>query len=122
DGALAGARHADEDEVGFGGHELLPLIGTRAILSRLAPGRSCAGEALEKSRPCNKSGPRCQRTRRSSVMQPVAIRNCCMPRLHVVGCPRSGTTLLMELLATCFHCQRQNGHELSIFASTGRSE
>lgn len=42
-----------------------------------------------------------------------------MPRLHVVGCPRSGTTLLMELLATCFHCQRQNGHELSIFAPTG---
>lgn len=39
-----------------------------------------------------------------------------MKRIHIVGCPRSGTTLLMELVSTCFenagHCE----HELSIFA------
>ena len=39
-----------------------------------------------------------------------------MKRVHIVGCPRSGTTLLMELVSTCFknagHCE----HELSIFA------
>tara|TARA_B110000444_G_C18839746_1_gene598124 strand:- start:1998 stop:2768 length:771 start_codon:yes stop_codon:yes gene_type:complete len=38
-----------------------------------------------------------------------------MKRLHIVGCPRSGTSLLMELIATCY---RNNGfceHEMSIF-------
>lgn len=38
-----------------------------------------------------------------------------MKRLHVTGCRRSGTTLLFEMLATCFkhddHCE----HEQSIF-------
>ena len=38
-----------------------------------------------------------------------------MKRLHIVGSPRSGTTLLMELIVTCFknngHCE----HEMNIF-------
>ena len=38
-----------------------------------------------------------------------------MKRLHITGCPRSGTTLLLELMASCFehggHCE----HEKSIF-------
>lgn len=38
-----------------------------------------------------------------------------MKRLHIVGCPRSGTTLLMELMATCFSTHRQALHEVSIF-------
>jgi hypothetical protein len=44
-----------------------------------------------------------------------------MKRLHITGCPRSGTTLLMELVRTCFdndgHCE----HELSIFAPLAAS-
>jgi len=36
-------------------------------------------------------------------------------RLHIVGCPRSGTTLLMELLSTCFESSGFCSHELSIF-------
>ena len=36
-------------------------------------------------------------------------------RLHIVGCPRSGTTLLMELVATCFDSGGYCEHELSIF-------
>ncbi len=36
-------------------------------------------------------------------------------RLHVVGCPRSGTTLVAELLATCFAGVGHDEHELSIF-------
>lgn len=36
-------------------------------------------------------------------------------RLHVVGCPRSGTTLLAELVATCFRDVGHGEHELSIF-------
>lgn len=36
-------------------------------------------------------------------------------RLHVVGCPRSGTTLLAELLATGFAHVGHDEHELSIF-------
>jgi hypothetical protein len=39
-----------------------------------------------------------------------------MRRLHIVGCPRSGTTLLMELLSTCFASAGFCDHELSIFA------
>ena len=38
-----------------------------------------------------------------------------MKRVHIVGCPRSGTTLLMELLATCFASGGYCEHELSIF-------
>lgn len=34
-----------------------------------------------------------------------------LTRLHVVGCPRSGTTLMMEMLATCYehagHCEHE---------------
>jgi hypothetical protein len=37
-------------------------------------------------------------------------------RLHIVGCPRSGTTLLMELVSTCFESDGFCEHELSIFA------
>lgn len=36
-------------------------------------------------------------------------------RLHVVGCPRSGTTLMAELLASCFAGVGHDEHELSIF-------
>lgn len=36
-------------------------------------------------------------------------------RLHIVGRPRSGTTLLMELMATCFENQVACKHEMSIF-------
>jgi hypothetical protein len=36
-------------------------------------------------------------------------------RLHIVGCPRSGTTLLMELISTCFHSAGFCEHEKSIF-------
>lgn len=39
-----------------------------------------------------------------------------MKRLHIVGCPRSGTTLLMELVSTCFASGGFCEHELSIFA------
>ncbi len=39
-----------------------------------------------------------------------------MKRLHIVGCPRSGTTLLMELMCTCFDSGGYCAHELSIFA------
>ncbi|WP_133300596.1 sulfotransferase [Seongchinamella sediminis] len=38
-----------------------------------------------------------------------------MKRLHIVGCPRSGTTLLMELVSTCFASGGYCEHELSIF-------
>ncbi len=38
-----------------------------------------------------------------------------MTRLHIVGCPRSGTTLLMELVSTCFESSGHCDHELSIF-------
>ena len=36
-------------------------------------------------------------------------------RLHIVGCPRSGTTLLMEIMATCFENQGACEQEMSIF-------
>lgn len=36
-------------------------------------------------------------------------------RLHIVGCPRSGTTLLMELITTCFKSDGFCEHEMSIF-------
>ncbi len=39
-----------------------------------------------------------------------------MKRLHIVGCPRSGTTLLMELISTCFASGGFCEHEMSIFA------
>jgi len=38
-------------------------------------------------------------------------------RLHIVGCPRSGTTLLMELMCTCFASDGFCSHESSIFAT-----
>ena len=38
-----------------------------------------------------------------------------MKRLHVVGCPRSGTTLVMELVSTCFQNNGFCEHEMSIF-------
>ena len=38
-----------------------------------------------------------------------------MKRLHIVGCPRSGTTLLMELVTTCFESSGFCDHETSIF-------
>ena len=38
-----------------------------------------------------------------------------LTRLHITGCPRSGTTLLMELAATCFASDGRCQHEQSIF-------
>lgn len=38
-----------------------------------------------------------------------------MKRLHIVGCPRSGTTLLMEMVSTCFESSAFCAHEMSIF-------
>jgi len=43
-------------------------------------------------------------------------------RLHIVGCPRSGTTLLMELISTCFASGGYCEHELSIFAPVEETE
>ena len=42
-----------------------------------------------------------------------------MKRLHIVGCPRSGTTLLMELLTTCFEHDSASAHECGIFEQCG---
>ncbi|PXA03111.1 sulfotransferase family protein [Coraliomargarita sinensis] len=36
-------------------------------------------------------------------------------RLHIVGCPRSGTTLMMELMAACIENDGRCEHEMSIF-------
>jgi hypothetical protein len=38
-----------------------------------------------------------------------------MKRLHIVGCPRSGTTLIKELLCACFEHDASCDHEMSIF-------
>ncbi len=38
-----------------------------------------------------------------------------MKRIHITGCPRSGTTLMMELMRTCFKCDAYCEHEVSIF-------
>ena len=35
--------------------------------------------------------------------------------LHIVGCPRSGTTLLAEMMSTCFAVDGSSEHEESIF-------
>lgn len=35
--------------------------------------------------------------------------------MHIVGCPRSGTTLMMEIMTTCFECDGHCEHEASIF-------
>lgn len=42
-------------------------------------------------------------------------------RLHIVGCPRSGTTLMMELMATCFESDGYCAHEMSIFDEPERA-
>ncbi len=38
-----------------------------------------------------------------------------MKRIHIVGCHRSGTTLLFELMTTCFRHDAHCDHERSIF-------
>ncbi len=38
-----------------------------------------------------------------------------MKRIHITGCPRSGTTLMMEMMRTCFHNDAFCMHEMSIF-------
>lgn len=38
-----------------------------------------------------------------------------MKRLHIVGCPRSGTSLMLELITTCFRHDGRCDHEMSIF-------
>ena len=45
-----------------------------------------------------------------------------LKRLHIVGCPRSGTTLLMELMSTCFDHDGFCEHEISIFEKIQLSE
>lgn len=45
-----------------------------------------------------------------------------MKRLHIVGCPRSGTSLMLELMSTCFHCDGRCQHEMSIFHRPPRGE
>lgn len=37
-----------------------------------------------------------------------------MKHLHITGCPRSGTTLLAEMMRTCFCCDGSNEHETSV--------
>ena len=43
------------------------------------------------------------------------MKKIIMKRLHIVGCPRSGTTLMMELCATCFESSGFCSHEMNIF-------
>lgn len=40
-----------------------------------------------------------------------------MDRMHITGCPRSGTTLMMELMRSCFENDGYCDHEMSIFES-----
>lgn len=44
-----------------------------------------------------------------------------MKRVHIVGCPRSGTTLLMELMSTCYASGGFCEHEMSIFEPVPQS-
>ena len=46
---------------------------------------------------------------------PIGRQGETVKRLHIVGCPRSGTTLLMELISTCFYSDGFCEHEKSIF-------
>ncbi len=43
-------------------------------------------------------------------------------RVHVVGCPRSGTTLMTELLRYAFHFEGAAGHEKSLFDRIPQNE
>ncbi len=43
-------------------------------------------------------------------------------RLHIVGCPRSGTTLLLEMLGACFANAGRCEHELDIFQTPDWSD
>ena len=45
-----------------------------------------------------------------------------MKRLHITGCPRSGTTLLMEQISTCFENDGHCAHEQSIFEAVAPSQ
>ncbi len=45
------------------------------------------------------------------------------PRLHIVGSsPRSGTTLLFELISACFEIQKVGDHEVSLFHAPRRAD
>jgi len=48
----------------------------------------------------------------ASRTSPHAVR---ATRLHVVGCHRSGTTLMTELVGNCFHIDRRVDHEQSLW-------
>lgn len=37
-----------------------------------------------------------------------------MKHLHITGCPRSGTTLLVEMVRACFRCDGSSEHETSV--------
>lgn len=43
-----------------------------------------------------------------------------MKRLHITGCPRSGTTLLAEMARTCFRCDGADEHETSVLNKVPR--
>jgi len=43
-----------------------------------------------------------------------------MKHLHVTGCRRSGTTLLFEMLSSCFRHDERCDHEQSVFVDTGQ--
>ena len=45
------------------------------------------------------------------------------PRIHIVGSsPRSGTTLMFELLTACFEIDKFGRHEVSLFRYPARPE
>ena len=56
-----------------------------------------------------------------SAAAPAGTISGSLRRLHVVGCPRSGTTLVAELVATCFGDVGHDEHELSIFRRAPRT-
>jgi hypothetical protein len=45
-----------------------------------------------------------------------------MKRVHITGCPRSGTTLLFELVSSCFRITGKCRHELSLFKPVGEGD
>lgn len=45
------------------------------------------------------------------------VRFIGMKRLHIMGCPRSGTTMLIEMMASCFRMGEHAGQEYSLIKS-----
>jgi hypothetical protein len=44
----------------------------------------------------------------------IGVVNRAMNHIHITGCGRSGTTLLMEMMRSCFRCDGPSHHETSI--------